>query len=158
MIMAAKLTYLYDLTTTISSNLTVDQIISTMIFGSSGIAGVYNPEHVYHEGDLATYVDSNGVIHVYQCIAEETTGEIDLEDWEEFSILKSISNTSNNLILLSTLAPVEEGNKVWLEYRGGGGGIPDRNYGLIVKKNFILSVNEPEDFTSDLVWGRIQVG
>ena len=156
--MAAKLTYLYDLTTTISSNLTVDQIVSTIIFGSSGIAGVYSPEHIYHEGDLATYVDSNGVIHVYQCIEDGATGDFNPEYWEEFSILKSVSNTANNLILLSNLAPVEEGNKVWLEYRGGGSGIPDKNYGLIIKKNFILSVNEPEDFTSDLVWGKIQIG
>lgn len=155
----AALTYLYDLKTTISSNLTVDQIISTMIFGSSGIAGVYDGTHTYKEGDLVTYVDSAGVIHVYRCINDGASGEpIDLEDWEDYSIISSVNNTAYNLILLSSFRPTEEGNKVWLEYRGGGGGIPENNYGLIVKNNFIISRDEPEDFTTDLVWGKVTSG
>ncbi len=154
--MAATLTYLYDLASTISTTLTVDQIVSTMIFGSSGIAGVYDGTHVYKEGDLVTYVDQYGTIHVYQCINSGATGEeIDLDDWREFSLLSSISNTTHNLILLATLKPSEDDNKVWLQYRGGGQGIPEDNYGLIVTKNFIISKDEPENFTTDLVWGKI---
>lgn len=155
--MGAKITYLYDLATTISSNLTVDQIVSTMIFGSSGIAGVYNGTHIYHEHDLVTYVDDSGSIHVFECINEGATGiPITLDDWTEFSLLSSIKDTSNNLILLSRLKPDIDSNQVWLEFRGAGSGIPENNYGLIVKNNFIIQSEEPEDFTTDLVWGRVQ--
>ena len=155
----AALTYLYDLKTTISSSLTVDQIVSTMIFGSSGIAGVYDGSHEYNAGDLVTYVDDAGVIHVYECVNDGASGEpIDLNDWKDYSILASVSNTADNLILLSSIRPSEEGNKVWLQYRGGGGGIPEGNYGLIVKNNFIISREPPEDFTTDLVWGRVTSG
>ena len=157
--MAAKMMFLYDLTTTISSNLTVDQIVSTMIFGSSGIAGVYNPEHVYREGDIVSYVDDYGTIHVLKCINAGATGDpINPNDWDEYSILQHINNIGENLILLSQYKPVEEGNRVWLQFRGGGEGIPEDNYGLIIRSNFIISPDEPEDFTTDLVWGRVTTG
>ena len=157
--MAASITYLYDLKSVISSNLTVDQIVSTMIFGSSGIAGVYDGSHTYNEGDLVTYVDDSGTIHVYECVNSGAHGDpIDLNDWRDYSILSSVKNTADNLILLSTLMPSEEGNRVWLQYRGGGGGIPEGNYGLIVTRNFIISREPPVDFTTDLVWGRVTSG
>lgn len=154
--MAAKLTYLYDLTTTISSNLTVDQIVSTMIFGSSGIAGVYNPEHVYTEGDIVSYIDDYGTIHVLKCVNSGATGDpIDPTDWEEYSILEHIRTISDNLILLAQYKPTEEGNRVWIQFRGGGEGIPEDNYGLIIRSNFIISPDEPENFSTDLVWGKV---
>jgi len=153
----AKLVYLYDLSAKVEDTLSVDQIVSTMIFGSSGVAGVYDPEHVYNPGDLCTYIDDYGRIYVLECIKQTEQGPIDFEDWAEFSILDKINETSNNLVILATLRPDVPGNKVWLQYRGDEGGIPDGNYGLIIKQNFIISADEPEDFTTDIVWGKVQV-
>jgi hypothetical protein len=154
----AKLIYLYDLASTISTTLTVDQIVSTIIFGTGSIPGIYDGSHKYKKGDLCTYIDSAGTIHVLECIEDTTDNPIDLEAWQEYSILSAINNTTRNLILLSEIRPEEEANKVWLQYRGGGSGIPEDNYGLIVKNNFIISVEEPDDFTTDLIWGKVQVG
>ena len=155
----ARLIYLYDLASTIASTLTVDQITSTIIFGGSdSIPGIYDGTHQYKTGDLCTYVDSYGGIHVLECVSDTTDTPIDLEDWQEFSIINSIRKTSDNLILMATLRPDEDGNKVWLQYRGGEGEIPDNNYGLIIKKNFIIQPEEPDPFTTDLVWGKVQVG
>lgn len=154
--MAAKLTYLYDLASAISSTLTVDQIVSTMVFGSTPV-GVYDGTHVYQKDELATYIDSNGGIHVLRCILDGATGEpIELDDWEEFSLLNAIDNTSGNLIMMAELQPSEASNKVWLQFRGGQGGIPEGNRGLIVKRNFIISRTAPDPFTTDLVWGMVQ--
>lgn len=154
--MAAKLTYLYDLASAISSTLTVDQIVSTMVFGSTPV-GVYNASHVYQKDELATYIDSSGGIHVLRCVLDGATGEpIELDDWEEFSLLTAIDSTAGNMILMAEEQPSDASNKVWLQYRGGESGIPEGNRGLIVKRNFVISSNEPDPFTTDIVWGEVQ--
>ena len=156
----ARLIPLFDLASMIESTLTVDQITSTIIFGPSSTPGVFQPTHQYRVGDLCTYVDSYGGIHVLECIRpnDTTNPELNPEDWQEYSILNAINRASTNLIILSRFRPDEDGNRVWLQYRGGGGDIPDNNYGLIIKNNFVISPNEPENFTPDLVWGKVQVG
>lgn len=156
--MAAKLTYLYDLKEEVSLNLTVDQITSTIIFGTTGVAGLYDPEKTYKLGDIVPYIDENGIIHIYECTAESTTGPFNPEHWREFSIIGKLKLIRDNLIVLSAMRPTDiTNNKVWIRVKSDDSGSIDLgdNVGMMIVGNFILSVNEPSPFTTDLIWGKI---
>ena len=160
--MAATLTFLYDLKSELANTLTVDQIVSTIIFGSGGIDGVYEPTHVYSEGDIVEYIDGDGVIHVYECVRTGATGDpINLLDWAEYSLIGKIEALRTGLIMMTTTRPADVyNNKVWIRPKSEEHGTidPDDNYGLIVTQNFIISPNEPTPFTTDLVWGQVTSG
>jgi len=160
--MAATLTFLYDLKSELANTLTVDQVVSTIIFGSAGIDGVYEPTHTYGEGDIVEYIDGDGVIHVYECVQNGATGDpIDLTYWKEYSIVEKMESLRTGLILLSSTRPADVyNNKVWIRPKSEESGTidPDDNYGLIVTQNFIISPNEPTPFTTDLVWGQVTSG
>lgn len=161
--MAASIAFLYDLRSEINDVLTVDQIISTIIFGSNGIDGVYNPEVVYVEGDIVEYIDDDGVIHIYECVKSGATGDpINLDDWIEYSIISALDAIRQNLIILSSTRPADEyHNKVWIIAKSSEDGSIDPggdSQGLIVTNNFIISATEPTPFTTDLVWGHVTSG
>lgn len=161
--MAASISFLYDLRSEISDVLTVDQITSTIIFGSNGIDGVYNPEVVYVEGDIVEYLDDDGVIHIYECVKTGATGSpINLDDWIEYSLMSALDAVRQNLIVLSATRPPDEyHNKVWIIAKSSEDGSidpGDDSKGLIVTKNFIISATEPTPFTTDLVWGQVTSG
>lgn len=156
--MAAKLTFLYDLKSEASLNLTVDQITSTIIFGTSGISGLYDPEKVYSVGDVVPYIDENGVITIYECVIDGATGEFDPISWKEFSVIGKLKTLADNLIVLSATMPEDTiNNSVWIRVKSNTTGTIDLgdNVGMIISGNFILSANEPNPFTTDLVWGKI---
>ena len=153
--MSAKLTYVYDLVPSISANLTVDQIMSTMIFGSAGIAGVYNPLHTYEAGDIVSYIDPYGTIHVLECINSGASGDpITIADWTEFSIYSRIQNTNSDLIVMAINQPTAKDNRIWLKYRGGSSYVPPNDAGVASNTSFMVSQNS-NDYSSDLVWNSV---
>lgn len=157
--MAAKITYLYNLKDEVAMNLTVDQITSTVIYGTMAINGLYDPTRVYKRGDIVPYIDDEGVIHIYECLVDGATGDpIDMTQWAEFSVIGKLYEIRNNLIVLSATQPANlNTNKVWLHVKMTDTSSLDMgdNLGLIVVNNFILSTTEPSPFTTDLVWGKI---
>ena len=154
---SATLTYLYDLRTEISSQLTVDQITSTIIYGSSGIKGLYDPTHIYYKGDIVPYVDSSGVIHILECIVDGATGTpLNVDQWTDFSIINRIQAMNNNYICISSVMPQSSGNKVWIKLKESSTTETTTiSTGLIIASNFVLSANEPSPYTTDLVWGKV---
>ena len=158
--MAAQLTYLYDLAQEAASNLTVDQITSSIILGSGvTIKGVYDPTQTYEKGDLVAYIGDDGVVHVYECKNTGATGyPIDMNDWKEYSLVDKIESLYNSLIVLSATRPADtENNKVWIRAKSDNNGTIDLgdNIGIVILNNFILSPYEPNPFPSDLVWGKV---
>lgn len=157
--MSASITYLYDLREEASMNVTVDQITSIIIFGSMGIAGLYDPDHVYNKGDIVPFIDEDGVIHIYECINTGATGSpINLEDWQEYSIIGKLKELRKELIFMDYEEPIDtNSNKIWLKIKGTNPNPSEDRDGwkLIIKNNFIISTTEPDPFTTDLVWGKV---
>ena len=158
--MAAQLTYLYDLAQEAASNLTVDQITSSIILGAGvTIKGVYDHTQTYEKGDLVAYISEDGVVHVYECTQSGATGyPIDMNYWKEYSLVSKIERLYNNLIVLSATKPADvETNRVWIRAKSDGSGTIDLgdNIGVIILNNFVLSPYEPNPFTPDLVWGKV---
>ena len=157
--MAAKITYLYNLKDEVALNLTVDQITSTVIYGTAAIEGLYDPSRTYKRGDIVPYIDDEGVIHVYECVVDGATGDpINMTHWKEYSVIGKLNELRNELIVLSATQPANVNtNKAWLHVKMTDTSSLDMgdNLGLIVVNNFVLSTNEPTPFTTDLVWGKI---
>ena len=158
--MAAQLTYLYDLAQEAASDLTVDQITSSIILGTGvTIKGVYDHTQTYEKGDLVAYIDDEGVVHVYECTQSGATGyPIDMNYWKEYSLVNKIESLYNGLIVLSATKPADvENNRVWIRAKSNGSGTIDLgdNIGIIVLNNFVMSPYEPNPFPSDMIWGKV---
>ena len=115
--MSAKIKYLYDLKEDLSLTLKPEQIVSTIIFGDNYIQGFYNPSHSYNEGDKIIYIDENNTLKILECIKDGATSDpINLDDWEEYSIIGTLDMILSDLIIHGGTQPnTKRLNKVWIE-------------------------------------------
>lgn len=155
--MAAKLTYLFNLKDKAFEALTVDQISSSVIFGSGGIIGWYNSDISYRPGDIAIYMTEDGTIKTMICVTGQEGGPLDESKWREYSLLDNFNVMKNEYVVLSPYRPENMlYNKIWLQLKtdvviGGANAV----YNLIVANNFVISPSEPNPFATDIVWGQV---
>lgn len=152
-------TFLYDIKNEIKGNISVDNIVTTIIVGGndSSILSWYDSTMGYKRGDVIPYITEDGKLIMLVCKEDGVTGEFDINKWEEYNLVNELKLMNDEYIELSPIYPTNTRvNKVWLQVKSESvGDIEGIGTGILIYNNFIVSERKPNNLIEGVIWGKV---